>query len=336
LPPVFVSFEESNYLFTEKKKEVKVRVQAGRDGVSGEVTVAGPKGWVAAAAAGSNVFNFSKKGEENTFVFTVESVGGPEQAELHAMAQIGKTGYTYSLMDIQYDHIPRQSVLMHAHAKAARVNVRTDAGEVGYFMGAGDEVPAALEQIGCRVTLLEDKDMTQADLQKFDAVVLGIRAYNTKESLKFHQEKLLAYVENGGTLVVQYNNSFDLALEQPAPYPMKLSRTRVTDENAEVRFRLPEHPVLNTPNKITAADFEGWEQERVLYFPGEWDERFSAPISCNDPGEKPADGALLVAPYGKGYYVYTGLSFFRELPAGVPGAYRLFANLISLSASGRR
>ncbi|MEY3249193.1 MAG: hypothetical protein RL742_1236, partial [Bacteroidota bacterium] len=115
--------------------------------------------------------------------------------------------------------------------------------------------------------------------------------------------------------------------------PMKLSRTRVTDEQAEMRFRLPEHPVLNTPNKITAADFEGWEQERGLYFPGEWDERFAAPLSCNDPGEKPADGALLIAPYGKGYYVYTALSFFRELPAGVPGAYRLFANILSLGAS---
>jgi len=333
LPPVFVSFESSSYLFTEKKKELRVRVKAGRNNVSGTVHVTGPAGWPSSHAAGANVFNFKKKGEEKTFTFTVESVGGPEQAALQAWAQVGDKAYTNSLVNIQYDHIPRQSVLLPAQVKASRVSVLTQARKVGYYMGAGDEGPAALTQIGCDVTLLKDEDITPQNLRQYDAIVLGIRAYNTKDALKFHQEKLLAYAENGGVLVVQYNNNFDLAVEQLAPYPMKLSRTRVTDEQAEVRFRLPEHPVLNAPNKITAADFEGWEQERGLYFPGEWDERFAAPLSCNDPGEKPADGALLIAPYGKGYYVYTALSFFRELPAGVPGAYRLFANILSLGAS---
>jgi hypothetical protein len=159
---------------------------------------------------------------------------------------------------------------------------------------------------------------------------MGIRAYNTKDALKFQHPKLLEYVQNGGTLVVQYNNNFELVVDKLAPFNMKLSRTRVTDETAEMRFLLPDHAALNLPNKLTADDFKGWAQERGLYFPSEWDNAFAAPLSCNDPGEKPADGSLLIAKYGKGNYVYTGLSFFRELPAGVPGAYRLFANLISL------
>ncbi|HNG89755.1 MAG TPA: LmbE family protein, partial [Saprospiraceae bacterium] len=184
---------------------------------------------------------------------------------------------------------------------------------------------------GCRVSLLEIKDLGDADnLSKYQAIVVGVRAYNTKDDLKFAQANLLDYVEKGGTLVLQYNTTGDLVTDRLAPYPLKLSRTRTTDEAAEMRFRLPEHPVLNSPNKITSADFSGWVQERGLYFPGEWDAQFEAPLSCNDPDEKPADGSLLVARYGKGHYVYTGLSFFRELPAGVPGAYRLFANLISL------
>jgi hypothetical protein len=179
--------------------------------------------------------------------------------------------------------------------------------------------------------LLEDKDIEPSNLAKLDAIVVGVRAYNTKENLAFQHKTLLEYVQNGGTLVLQYNtNGRDLLMTDLAPYPMKLSRTRVTDETAEVRFRLPEHPVLNSPNKLTSKDFEGWIQERGLYFPGEWDAALEAPLSMNDPDEKPADGSLLVAKHGKGWYVYTGISFFRELPSGVPGAYRLFANLISL------
>ena len=162
--------------------------------------------------------------------------------------------------------------------------------------------------------------------------MVGIRAYNTKEGLAFHQKALLAYVNAGGTLLIQYNTNGELTVEDSklAPFPLKLSRTRVTDETAEVRFILPGHQALNYPNKLTKNDFNGWVQERGLYFPGEWDAAFEAPLSMNDAGEKPADGALLIAKYGKGHYVYTGISFFRELPNGVPGAYRLFANLLSL------
>jgi hypothetical protein len=244
--------------------------------------------------------------------------------------QVDGRDYNMQLVTIKYDHIPQQSVLKPATVKASRINLQVKSKNIGYYMGAGDEVPAALRQMGCTVNFLEDKDIETEKLARYDAIVIGVRAYNTKENLKFHHAKLMEYVQNGGTLVLQYNNNFELYLDQLAPAKMKLSRTRVTDEAAEVRFLLPDHALLNQPNKLGTQDFNGWVQERGLYFPGEWEAPLEAPISCNDPGEKPADGAILTMKHGKGHYIYTGISFFRELPAGVPGAYRLFANMISL------
>ncbi|GAB3820548.1 hypothetical protein GCM10028895_21020 [Pontibacter rugosus] len=201
-------------------------------------------------------------------------------------------------------------------------------------MGAGDEIPVSLQQIGYEVTLLKDENMQLSYLKQFDAVILGVRAYNTVERLKFYQPTLLEYVAQGGNLIVQYNTNHSLVLPDVAPYPLQLSRDRVAVEGAEVRFLKPEHPVLNSPNKITQQDFEGWVQERGLYFPNKWSDEFTAILSSNDPGEPARDGGLLVAKYGKGYYIYSGYSWFRELPAGVPGAYRLFVNLISLGKGG--
>jgi hypothetical protein len=334
LPPVFVEFTESAYLATGKNVPVTLRVKAGRDSVRCQLSLGTPAGWVSSYAAEQSPDIFlARKGEERQFTFNLQAYSGPDEITLTAGAQIGNTVYTSSLIPVKYDHIPQQSVLMPATAHAARLDVQVKAKNIGYYMGAGDDVPAALRRMGCTVTLLEDGDMDMANLGRFDAIVVGVRAYNTKDELKFHHPKLLEYVHNGGTLVVQYHTNFELVVNQIAPYPLKISRTRVTDENAEVRFRLPDHAVLQTPNKLTVKDFNSWVQERGLYFPGEWDAAFEAPLSCNDPGEKPADGALLVAKYGKGHYVYTGLSFFRELPAGVPGAYRLFANLISVGGS---
>lgn len=329
LPPVFVEFTEASYIFTERDNKVNVRVKAGRDSVAGTVSVLPPgKGW--AVRGEEQPFSFAKKGEEKTFTFVVEGNNSPSEATLQAGVKIGKMLYANRLVTIQYDHIPQQSVILPSTAHAARLDLQVKAKNIGYYMGAGDDVPAALRQMGCTVTILEDKDMESSSLAKYDAIVVGIRAYNTKDNLKFQQAALLDYVQNGGTLVVQYHTGFELVVDKIAPYPLKISRARVTDEKAEVRFLLPDHAVLNTPNKLTSNDFNNWVQERGLYFPGEWDAAFEAPLSSNDPGEKPADGALLVAKYGKGHYVYTGLSFFRELPAGVPGAYRLFANLISI------
>jgi hypothetical protein len=198
-------------------------------------------------------------------------------------------------------------------------------------MGAGDKLPEFLQQIGYQVTLLNETDLS-GNLDDYDAIVIGIRAYNTNDRLKFYSQNLFTYVQHGGNLIVQYNTRFRENLDSKmfSPYTLNISRDRVTDENAEVRILAPEHPVIKGPNQITSADFDGWEQERGLYFPDKWDEHFTAILSCNDPGESPKDGGLLVAPYGEGWYVYSGLSWFRELPAGVPGAYRLFVNLLSL------
>ena len=332
LPPVFVEFEEPSYMFIQREHVVRVRVKAGRDHVGGMVNVLGPgKGWVTRGEKQS--FELKKKGEEQSFAFIIESNNNnPGEATLIAAVETGGKTYTNRLVNIRYDHIPEQHILLPAEAHAARLDLLVNAKNVGYYMGAGDDVPRALREIGCNVSALEDQDLTAENLKKFDAVVLGIRAYNTKAGLQQHQAALFDYVKNGGTLVTQYNNNFDLVTAELAPYPLKLGRARVTDQKAEIRFLQPDHPLLNVPNKLTPRDFDGWVQERGLYFPAEWDSHFTPLLACNDPGEKTADGALLVAPYGNGQFVYTGLSFFRQLPAGVPGAYRLFANLISLKS----
>jgi hypothetical protein len=201
---------------------------------------------------------------------------------------------------------------------------------VGYLPGAGDDVPAALEQMGYEVTSLTGADLTSERLRGLDAVVIGIRAFNVRTDLAEHLPGLFAYVEAGGTVVAQYNTLDGLREGWLAPFQLHLSRDRVTDEHAPVTILAPEHPVLTAPNRITTADFEGWVQERGLYFPDRWDERFTAILASGDAGEPPLKGGLLVARHGNGYLVYTSLAWFRQLPEAVPGAYRLFANLVSL------
>ena len=240
--------------------------------------------------------------------------------------------YDQSIQLISYDHIPVQIVLPKAEAKVVRLDLKKEGGVVGYIKGAGDEIPAALRNMGYQVWEMKDEEVTAANLKKLDAVVLGVRALNTNERIRHFMGDLLFYVQNGGTLIAQYNKNFDLEIDDDkiAPYPLSLSRDRVTEENSEVRILKPGNQALSYPNKITGKDFDGWVQERGLYFPDKWDPHFEAPLSLNDEGESAHDGSLLIAPYGSGHYVYTGLSFFRELPEGVPGAYRLFANLVSL------
>jgi hypothetical protein len=209
--------------------------------------------------------------------------------------------------------------------------VKTGGKNIAYLMGAGDEVPAALRQIGYSVTMLEEEDLKGEPvlLGKFDAIVLGVRAFNTRNYLRFYNQSLFKYAENGGVVVVQYTVSRPLVTEQIGPYPFEISRDRVTVEEAPVTFREPGHQVFTRPNQITPKDFEGWVQERGLYFAQKWDPKYLALLSSTDPGEKPQDGGLLVTPYGQGKFVYTGYAFFRQLPAGVPGAYRLFANMLA-------
>ena len=212
------------------------------------------------------------------------------------------------------------------------MDIKKEGESIGYIVGAGDKVPESLSQIGYNVEILDVNTIDSKSLSKYDGVVLGIRAYNVVEELKFKQGVLLDYVKEGGNMIVQYNTAgrWRSQFENIAPYPLTISRERVTDENAEVEVIATNHPLMNYPNKIESRDFEGWVQERGLYFPSEWDENFTPILSMADKGEESKQGSLLVAPYGKGNYIYTGLSFFRELPAGVPGAYKIFANMLSL------
>jgi len=243
---------------------------------------------------------------------------------------VGDHIYTRELFEIDYDHIPFQTVLLPSESKVVRLDIQKKGENIAYIEGAGDVIPESLKQIGYHVVTIAPKDINAETLSRFDAVVVGIRAYNTVEDLKYKQQILFDFVEKGGNMIVQYNTNSRLKVDTLAPFDLELSRDRVTDENSEVTFLNPNHSILNYPNKITQKDFEGWTQERGLYFPDKWSKDFTPILSMHDKGETPKEGSLLVAKYGKGYYIYTGLSFFREFPEGVSGAYRLFANMLSI------
>ncbi len=333
LPPVCVEFTEPCYLIRKGERQsvpIALRVRSLRDSLSCRLRLHAPAEWSVSATTERPELFLARKGEEQTYTFLLDAQGGPQTAVIKAIVEVDGRLYTDRLVSVHYDHIPPQNILLPAQAQAVRLDLRITARHIGYYLGAGDDGPQALRRMGCQVTLLDDNDLQTDRLKRFDAVVLGIRAYNTRDALKRYQPQLFEYARQGGTLVIQYNNSFDLVAPQVSPLPLRLSRTRVTDETAEVRLLQPRHPALNVPNAIDARDFEGWVQERGLYFPDQWDAAFTPLLACNDPGEPPAEGALLVAPYGKGYIAYTALSFFRQFPAGVAGAYRLFANLVSL------
>ena len=238
--------------------------------------------------------------------------------------------YRDQRVEIHYDHIPAQLLLPAARLNAVSLALEIRGRRVGYLPGAGDRVGECLERMGYNVTTLDTADLTEEGLRGLDAVVFGIRAFNTRPDLPARLPALFAFVQGGGNVIVQYNTPNQLKTDRLAPYPLSLSSARVTDARAAMTFLAPAHPAFTTPNRIGPEDFSGWVQERGLNFPGQWDAHFTALLSCHDAGERPADGSLLVAPYGRGYWVYTGLSWFRQLPAGVPGAYRLFANLVSL------
>ena len=328
LPKVSASIAEKVLVFAdENSQKVAVHVRAGKDNIEGTLQLNAPKGWVVSSP---QLFTLERQGETSTLWFTVTPPKNQSQGYLRPLIQIGDTYYDKELINIDYDHIPYQSVLLPSKAKVVRINIEKKGQHIGYIQGAGDGVGQSLEQIGYSVTNLDVTEISAQSLKKYDAVVVGVRAYNTIAALAFAQKELNKYVQAGGTMVVQYNTSHRLVTKQVAPYALSLSRDRVTDEFAPVTILDPSHSVLNSPNKITQEDFKGWVQERGLYFPNKWAEEFTPILAMNDKGAPQTKGSLLVARYGKGHYVYTGLSFFRELPAGVAGAYRLFANIISI------
>lgn len=206
--------------------------------------------------------------------------------------------------------------------------LKTSKIKIGYILGAGDKIPEVLSQIGYDVTLLDEMNISTFSLENFDAIVTGVRAYNTQTWLNEYKQKFLKYVEDGGNLIIQYNTSRGVVADIPKPYPFELSRDRVTEEEADVTILKKDHPLLKFPNQITTDDFKNWVQEFGLYFPDKVDEHYEKILSMHDTGESPKENSLLYCTYGKGKYIYTGLSFFRELPAGVEGATKLFVNLL--------
>ena len=327
-PPVMANIKEGVLVFPDNQpKEVNVVVTSGQAGVKGIVKLQLPQGWKSSPA--QIAYDLKEKNAEATFQFQVLPPENPEEAYIGVQAEFNGEVYERGLKLIEYDHIPVQTIFPKSSTKVTRVNIKKTGQYIGYIMGSGDAVPESLEQVGYQITMLDPNNINAASLEGLDAVIVGVRAYNTIDRMRFVQPELMEYVKNGGTVINQYNTSMR---NQPqiGPYPFSISRDRVTVEGAPVRILEPDHPVINGPNKITEKDFEGWVQERGLYFPNKWDERYTPILSSNDPGETPKDGGLLVAEYGEGYFIYSGYSWFRELPAGVPGAFRIFTNMISI------
>ncbi len=315
-------------LDNDKQRDITVVVKAGRDDLEGFVEINHPNDW--SIFPKNQKISIINKGEEQSLIFTVIPPKNQSEGYISPIVHIGDKKYTKELIEIDYEHIPFQTVLLPSESKIVRLDIKKKGNNIAYIQGAGDVVPESLEQIGYNVRIIKPEDINPEMLKLFDAVVVGIRAYNVVEDLKFKQQLLFDFVAEGGNMIVQYNTSYRLKVTDLAPYNLKLSRDRVTDENAEVRILNPDHEVLNFPNKITQKDFEGWTQERGLYFPDEWADEFTPILSMHDKGETPKEGSLLVAKHGKGNFIYTGLSFFREFPEGVSGAYRLFANMLSI------
>lgn len=321
------SFEQDQLLMKAgERKEIRVKVKNFKDSLNETIYLSGPNGWTITP----NKVDFQLNGmhAEEWFVFTVEANSKAKPGAIYITQDGGDQTLNYS--EIAYDHIPTQALFREAIMQCTAIDAQIKQGRIAYIKGVDDAVPQAIEQLGFELDFFEVKDIPSIDFSKYQSVVLGIRIYNVHPELSNYSERLYTYVENGGNLVMQYNTaSRSKKGQQFGPVPFELSRNRVTEEDAEVTFLEPKHQIMNSPNKITKADFENWVQERGLYFADNWDEKYTPLFSWADKGEDPQTGALIVTKYGKGQFVYTGISFFRELPNGVVGAYRLFVNILS-------
>lgn len=328
-PPVMLTPVQDQLIFaTDAAQELHVRVRAGKDSLKGKLTLTIPKGWKAEPAV--QALENLRKGEEKVYAFKVTPPKEAGSGSIKAVATVNGNTYNRGYETIVAPHFPVQTLFPEAVVGVVRLDLKRGGERIGYIAGAGDAVPTNLAQVGYKVSLLNAASITLQQLSQFDAVVLGIRAFNTQEALKHSKGILEAYAKNGGVVIIQYNTNHELVTPNIAPHPLRLSRDRITDETAPVQLVAPKHQALNYPNKITEKDFDGWVQERGLYFADSWGPEWQPLLSSHDAGEKPLEGGLLVAPVGKGYYVYGAYSWFRQLPAGVPGAYRLLANLLAL------
>jgi LmbE family N-acetylglucosaminyl deacetylase len=329
IPPVAVDLPESVAIFPKSEaRKVAVSVKANTAKAAGDLRIEVPAGWKVDPK--TRPFQIATAGEQQELSFVVTPPQADSSATLRAVATVGGREIASGVQLISYPHIPDQTLLLPANVKLVRSDIHITARRIGYIMGAGDEMPDALRQLGLEVTLLRPADLEEGDLSRFDAIVAGVRAYNVRADVRANHPRLLDYVKNGGTYVVQYNTG-DNSLNM-GPYPFTVppgTRYRITYEDSPMTLPHVDSRLLQAPNRIASRDFEGWVQERGLYFATKWDSHYETVLSSKDPGEAELPGGQLWTRYGKGVYIFTAYSWFRQLPAGVPGAYRLFANLLS-------
>lgn len=326
-PPAVINIEKELYFFNgTSSKEIKVTVQSLKDNLSGKVFFNINNGWKIEPAAID--FYDMNKNQKKDFFIKITPNQSAFQSEITAKVSIEGREYTKQIIRKQYKHIMPQTIFQDSKALLQSYDLtKTKLKKIGYISGSGDLIPNFLSDLGFDVVIFDDKQFNQNQLNQYDAIITGIRAYNTRDELAAFQKELFKYVENGGTLISQYNTTAQLILS-PGIFPLKISHDRVTDENSAVKIINKDHKIFNYPYKITEDDFKGWIQERGLYFPAEWDEKYETLLSMNDDGENEKLSSILYAKYGKGTFVYTGLSFFREIPAGVEGAIKLFINIL--------
>jgi LmbE family N-acetylglucosaminyl deacetylase len=331
-PEIMLNLDQKVYIFADNKpKKVGVMVKSNIANNSTKVKLNLAAGWNYEPK--EIEVNFTEKNQEKPVFFTVTPPTSSSETEIKALASTTNGTFSKSLKNVKYEHIPELNVFPEATAKANRINLLKKGQNIAYIAGAGDEVPESLKQIGYDLTNLNETTI-KGNLAKYDAIIVGVRAYNTEDWLVNAQNTLFEYVKNGGNLIVQYQTQAfygTVKTKELGPFPISIGRGRVTEENAEMKVLRTTDPILNTPNKIDSKDYDGWIQERGLYFAEKWSDKYTSVYSIKDTGETEQEGSLLYTKYGKGTYIFTGLSFFRQLPAGVPGAFRLMANLISFN-----
>ena len=328
LPELTVKTSESVLIFNDKKsKKINVTVSAHTDQLNGTLSLQHPDSWT--IKPDFIDFELARAGQELVFEFDIVPPKTGQSGIITPIVQIGDRFFTKQSIEIDYPHIPKIRALETAKTTVVKMNVSGKKLKVGYVQGAGDKVDQGLTQLGHRVVQIDPKTMKAKDLDNLDALVLGIRTYNTQQSLVSKSAMINKYIAQGGLLLIQYQTTSGLLTPIMGPVSFKIGRDRVTDEQAKVHFLDPKHPILNTPNRLEPTDFDGWVQERGLYFAQSWDDEFTPLLGMNDQGEAQTQGALILAHFGKGTVIYTGLSLFRQIPEGVSGAYKLLANLLS-------
>jgi len=328
VPEVTVNLSQPVYIFPDSKfRQIPVSITTHKNNITGTLNLSIPKGWT--VKPNQYLIDIKDKEQQKNYLFEVISNKENSSGVIKPVINSNNKTHSNQLIEINYPHIPKQFLVKSSSAKVFRIDLKNKIKRIGYIMGVGDKIPESLENINIDVVNIDQSKITLENLKNFPTVVIGIRAFNVIEELRFKNKILWDYAKNGGTLIIQYNTNRGLITNDITPYKINISRDRVTDENSKVYFINNSHSIFNYPNKIQENDFNNWIQERGLYFPDSWDKNFEPLLEMNDVNETIKKGSLLVASHGKGKIIYTGLSFFRELPAGVPGAYRLFVNLIN-------